>query len=128
MASNARFMSVLISDDCRKEDNGKDIAIGIYTGSIISSAIPIVLPTLALRFEVVPAKNKYDNVIVFVKKPDGNDLAHIKASLEFKHANAPGAFFLKFGPVSFDVEGTYRIFLGMDEEAEPISEFIVRIE
>lgn len=52
--------NVVICDDIRREDNGKNMLIGVYSGSIIVSGFPANLSLAAwIRFElagVTPAK------------------------------------------------------------------------
>ncbi len=125
MASTYRLVSVVLADDARKEDSGKDILIGIYSGSIVAAKIPVVLPTFALWFEIRPNKTKYTNVAAKIQKPDGNDLARIQAELGFTTTAYNASFFFKLSPLIIETTGEHKIFLGMDEELEYISSFIV---
>jgi hypothetical protein len=113
-----RLISTIISDDCRKEDSGKDIIIGVYTGGIYSVKVPFILPTLAVRFEILPSKLKYENVKFILRDTTEKNIAIVSGKLEFSKINSPGAFFFKFGPVTFAKEGEHGLWLGMDEDPD----------
>jgi hypothetical protein len=40
------FIFVLICDDVRKEDNGKELLIGVYSGGIVVPSLPTFLPVV----------------------------------------------------------------------------------
>jgi hypothetical protein len=126
MAFNYKFVSAILCDDCRKEVNGKDIAIGIYTGSILSPQIPFMLPTFFVRFEVIPSKHLYTNVAFDMKSPDGEAFLQARGKVEFTEINLTGGFFFRFSPVIFEKEGEYKSFLGMDDEQEMVHQIVVR--
>jgi 4-hydroxy-3-methylbut-2-en-1-yl diphosphate synthase IspG/GcpE len=119
------FESVIVADDCRKEDNGKDIAIGIYTGSVISTVLPFALPQMAVRFVVRPEKLRYDNVHFSLKNPDGKNLVEVRGSIAVSRLDIPGVFVFKFGPVVFEKAGRYTLHLGMDADETEVSSFLV---
>jgi hypothetical protein len=125
MASKAKFTSLLVCDDCRKEDNGKDIAIGIYTGSLLFVSFPAMVPYMAFRFEVIPVQKEYGNIQVVLQKEDGKEILRIQGGAVFSSINEPGSFFFKVGPVAFENEGTFKVLLGMDEDPEEVAHFKV---
>lgn len=45
-----RQASVTICDDVRREDNGKEIHIGVYSGGIVVPVVPFILPRLCFVF------------------------------------------------------------------------------
>ena len=116
MSQRVNLISTIISDDCRKEDNGKDIIIGVYTGGIFSAAVPFILPTLAVRFEIIPTKLSYERIKFILRDTVENDIVMATGKLSFNRINFPGAFFFKFGPVKFEKEGQHSLWLGMDED------------
>jgi hypothetical protein len=118
MSPRVNLISTIISDDCRKEDNGKDIIIGVYTGGIFSGAVPFILPTLAVRFEIIPAKLVYERVKFVLRDTVEKDIVMARGKLSFNRINLPAAFFFKFGPVKFEKEGQHSLWLGMDEDPE----------
>jgi hypothetical protein len=128
MASTYQLRSLILADDARREDNGKEILIGVYSGSIVTPQIPLLLPTFALRFEMMTTKKKYDRVQVLMNGPDGNIVFRIEGSLEFGSSDFPSSFFFKVSPIQFQKEGTYTVLLGMDEEPEIVTSFAVVLQ
>ena len=118
MSSTMHLVSTIISDDCRKEDSGKDIIIGVYTGGIYSIEVPFLLPTLAVRFEILPSKLTYEKVTFILRDTAEKDMVIAFGKLEFNKINSPAAFFFKFGPVTFAKEGQHGLWLGMDEDPD----------
>jgi hypothetical protein len=100
-----RLLSTIVSDDCRREDNGKDIIIGVYTEGIHSAQIPFVLPTLSVRFEILPTKLKYEHVKLILKNTIDENMSVVTGRLEFNKIDSRSAFFFKFGPVTFTKYG-----------------------
>ena len=127
MASNYTYVSTLICDDCRKEDTGKYIAIGIYPGSIVTPQLPLLMPILAIRFEVVPDKRRYENVTATIKDPEGRETVRVGGIIEFSQANVPSSFFFRISPVLFQNEGKHTVSLAMDGELDEIYEFKVQV-
>ena len=126
MASAYEYVSTIICDDCRREDNGKDIAIGIYAGSIASVGVPVFLPTFAFRFEIVPKKLRYENVTVIVKDRDDVEVLRVGGTIAFADANHSLAFFFKSASIFFPKEGQYTVFLAMDDEPKEVYKFEVQ--
>ena len=123
MASNYTYVSTLICDDCRKEDTGKDIAIGIYVGSIVTQQLPLLMPIFAIRFEVVPDKRRYENVTAIIKDPEGRETVRVGGIIEFNQINVPSSFFFRISSVLFQNEGKHTVSLAMDGELDEIYEF-----
>jgi hypothetical protein len=118
MSSRLRLVSTIISEDCRRENSGKDIIIGVYTGGIFSREIPFMIPTLAVRFEIIPSKLVYENVKFFLRDTAEKDIVMATGKVGFNEINHPAAFFFKFGAVKFEKEGQHSLWLGMDEDPD----------
>lgn len=114
MTVSYKLVSVLIADDVRKETSGKDIAIGIYSGVIICTTIPTVLPTFALRFEIIPTKQRYDKVICKIRDPQLDDIMTYTGVIKVANLDYYSAFSMRFSPFIINVTGRYTIHLGMD--------------
>jgi hypothetical protein len=121
MSTTHKFVSLIICDDCRREDNGKEILIGTYAGSMLVNAVPLTLPTFALRIEIIPKQKEYKKTIAILKNPRGEDVFRVEGSVVVPHTDLPASFSFKVSPVIIVMTGEYKIFLGMDEEPEEIA-------
>ena len=73
-AETFSFRSFLLCEDIRIETTGKEILIGVYSGSVTTTQLPVFFPMLAFRLEVMASKSRYDLVNLEIKKPDGTVL------------------------------------------------------
>lgn len=121
MATTYKFVSLIMCDDCRREDNGKDILIGTYSGTMISPIIPFLLPTFALRFEIIPKQREYKKTIALMKTPNGEEIFRIEGNLVINRPEFAATFFYKVSPLTIVMAGEYKIYLGLDEEPEEIA-------
>jgi hypothetical protein len=55
--------SVIICDDVRREQNGKDILIGVYSGDILVQNFPFILP-LSMWMEYAPPKSGPNDIFI----------------------------------------------------------------
>ncbi len=125
MATTYKFVSLIVCDDCRREDSGKDILIGAYAGSMQSTAIPFLMPTFALRFEIIPNKKEYKQVIAILRNPAGEEVFRVEGTLGTHRTDLPASFFYRVSPVMLTTTGEYKILLGMDEDPEEVATFHV---
>jgi hypothetical protein len=125
MATTHKLVSLIMCDDCRREDNGKDILIGTYSGSMLSPTIPFVLPTFALRFEIIPKQREYKRTIAIMKNPKGEEIFRVEGSLVINRPEFAATFFYKISPLMIVMSGEYKVYLGMDEEPEEIASLTV---
>lgn len=56
---SARIVSLIVCDDVRKEINGKDLLIGVYSGDVVVASYPAVIQA-ALWIEVEAETGAYD--------------------------------------------------------------------
>jgi hypothetical protein len=123
MPTTYRLVSLIICDDCRREDNGKDIIIGTYTGAMISPTLPVILPTFVLRFEIIPHQREYQRTIAFMRSPRGDEMFRVEGALIISRPDFGASFFYKVSPLMITVPGDHTIHLGLDEEPEQIAVF-----
>src|SRR6266487_6946441 len=57
------IQSVVICDDVRREQNGKDLLIGVYSGDILVQAFPFTLP-LSMWMEYAPPKPGLNDIFI----------------------------------------------------------------
>jgi hypothetical protein len=127
VAENYKIRSVIICDDIRREDNGKEICIGVYAGIIITSRFPAVLAKLSVRMEFEDLPAGVHSVDIEVVDPRGNKVFSVSGEIEAPSIAEPGALSLGQGPVILPVEGKYTIRFGFDNHIRPVSRFLVRL-
>jgi hypothetical protein len=125
MATTHRLISLIMCDDCRREDNGKDIIIGTYTGAMISPSIPVLLPTFTLRFEIIPHQLQYKKTIAIMKNPRNEELFRVEGELAVGRLEFGASFFYRVSPLVITMTGPHTIHLGLDEEPEQVGTLTV---
>lgn len=122
MPTTYKFVSLVMCDDCRREDNGREILIGTYAGGIASTVVPFILPTFALRFEIIPMQKEYRKMVATMKNPKDEDVFRAEGiGLQIERPQFPASFFFKVSPLMIAMTGEYKVFLGMDEEPEQVA-------
>jgi len=65
------YLDAIYCDDIRHETNGKLTLIGVYSGSMVASELPITLPKLCIVAKVVsPLKDEFDVLKVEIRVDD----------------------------------------------------------
>lgn len=125
MATTYKLVSLIVCDDCRREDTGKDIIIGTYTGAMISPTLPVLLPTFVLRFEIIPHQQEYKKTIALMKNPLGEEMFRVEGMLGVSRPQFGASFFYKVSPLMITMAGDHTIHLGLDEEPEQVAVFTI---
>jgi hypothetical protein len=125
MPTTYKFISIVMCDDARREDNGKEILIGTYSGSMLVPAVPYVLPSFAMRFEIIPIRTEYRKVIALLKNPKNEDVFRLEGALAVARPNIQASFFYRASPVLLATTGEYKVFLGMDEDPEEVGSLTI---
>lgn len=98
--------SVIICDDIRREDNGKQMLIGIYVGSIEVSSFPINL-ALAIWIEHKPTAVGETDIEVRFLGPSDAQLFHSSFHAKF-HATERSSVGMGSIPLQFQGPGDLR--------------------
>jgi len=125
MAKDYDVLFFLAADDVRKEDNGKDIIIGVYNESMIVPTIPAALPTFTLWFQTKIRKLHFEKIKAHINDPSDKELVRIEGTIQFDNLIFPATFSLKVSPLLLSAFGIYSVFLGMDSEEEKVGQFEV---
>ena len=60
-----RYAHAIFCDDIRQEVSGKTTMVGIYTGQLVASEIPCVLPKICIALSLVtPIGRNFEEIIV----------------------------------------------------------------
>jgi len=128
MASTYKLVSTIIADDIRKENNGKEIIIGVYTGVIIVPTIPAILPTFFVRFEIKPNKLQYKKASCKILNADDFDFLTSVGKISIATIEQNASFSFRFSPLVIEKVGIYKIYLGMDGPIRKVSSFEVTMK
>lgn len=126
MSSDFEFISCIIADDIRTESNGKHIIVGAYSGAILIDAVPFTGGRVAVRFEVIAKKKKYDKVECTITGPDNTLWAKEESNeIETMYLQFPISFIFTELRGTFITSGEYKISLAMDGPARKVAKFAV---
>lgn len=118
MAITHKF--TLICDDVRQENNGKFIAIGIYSSNMTVPQFPFALPYLTFfmfinsdRAGNFPFRMHLENMENGQRLVEGMGMMGVQRP-------GLGASAMRVGPLQFQAAGTYNFVVTIDGEREPI--------
>ena len=89
MASNFTLRSMIICDDLRREDNGKDIIIGVYNDDLVFGSFPGAVSALFFRVAFVTPLTGEQEFTFLITSADNKNLVDIKNG-KFKPHDRPG--------------------------------------
>jgi hypothetical protein len=126
MANKLHIRSVIICDDVRREDNGKEILIGVYNGVILVPRFPSVLRQLIVRIEYewkgVPA-HKFKATVT---AEGGQKILEADGQTTLVSPDDPAAISIGAGPIRFEKQTQFNIRFGIDGPPRKIGWFSVR--
>jgi hypothetical protein len=107
--------SVIICDDVRREDNGKEILIGVYNDKIvIDRQPPFLLPTLCVRF-VMKIDSGEHKIDLSITGPDRNEIVKLTTNINVPTAEYLTAVSFRLTPFAITSLGNYHINLELGE-------------
>lgn len=101
---HVELLTALVCDDVRREDNGKEILIGVYTGAIAMPKLPANLP-LCLWLHLQTHGNGEIKLEFRVIGPAEKELAHGEAMVGFVDSDLPASLALPKLPLALESEG-----------------------
>ena len=118
LAEEYSVVSVITCDDIRREDNGKEILIGIYIGNItIDTDVPALLPTFCIRIVIrwkLPGSYK---ILGFIVAPDGNQIVKFGGDITIPPDQSLSSASFKISPFIIPAFGRYEIRMGTQESS-----------
>lgn len=117
----------MICDDVRKEDNNKELIIGLYTDDIIIPSLPALLPILTFRVVIRATKPVEWKILFEVIGPE-NEGVWLKGGTNINIADPQKRVVMihPVVPAVFKVEGEYRVALGINGKPKKIGAFMVK--
>ncbi len=101
--------SMIFCDEVRMENNGKEIAIGIYPGRMTLPALPFVIPLLTIRFELFFNASPVDDFSIKITDPLGNNIIEQKRPLSFVDWSMPGTLSIMLEGLIVSSAGSYGV-------------------
>jgi hypothetical protein len=119
-----KITSIIVCDDIRTENTGKDILIGVYR-DIIVDKFPTALQKLCFRISVQfeePVTEVENNFKIL--DPYGNEIISINQSMPVSETAINIA--VAASPFTIPGPGSYRVLFGLNKEAEEIYSFQIK--
>jgi hypothetical protein len=110
----------LLCDDIRREDNGKLLVIGMYTGSIGLPQIPFLIPSLTFVLLMESDRPGHWGMKFKIQHLEtGRAMVEGSGGISVQQ---PGLIVspIKFGNVQFQAVGDYNFVFTIEEHADPI--------
>jgi Family of unknown function (DUF6941) len=126
MAKRLHIRSVIICDDIRREDNGKELLIGVYSGVIIAPRLPAVLRQMACRIEYEWNGSLTHSFKLAVTTADDKTIVEATGDAALSNPADPAGLSISLGPIHFDAPAKFKIKFGIDGPARQIGWFAVR--
>lgn len=120
-----RILNTLVCDDVRLENNGKEILIGVYNGTVIIDSVPAFFPTFSIRVLVKPTEIREYNINGAITAPSGLAAAQFSGKLNVLTTKFLMTFSLKISPLIINELGEYHVKIGIDAPIEEIYAFNV---
>jgi hypothetical protein len=121
-------VSALICDDVRREINGKEILIGVYTRPYIVPQLPFKLIQLVVRMEMFFDGDKVDLMELRLQSPPGKIIYETSGPIPFTDWDDYGSVSVSIPGLEFDESGLYKIELSFGKEWFLIREIEVRTQ
>ena len=122
-----KVTSVLVCDQVRREDNGKEIIIGVYRDSIIVPRIPTVIPMLTFRITAQVDHTEFKNMKFSVIGPSRHKLLDYEGETSVDNSHEP--LIVVFSALTPELQkaGLYTIKFGLDSQLRKVGHFNVRL-
>lgn len=125
MSKDYKFEHLLICDDIRREANGKEIIIGLYTEDIVCSSLPTTIPMLTFRIFLSLTKPLTANFELNVKAPNNQIILHAEGQANSGVGQKHAVLVFPFIPVQFSSAGEYSVFFAVDKREQKVATFNV---
>jgi Family of unknown function (DUF6941) len=116
------ILHALVCDDARREDNGKDILIGVYSSDIRVTRFPITL-RLVLWLQAMIKSTDPVKLELQVLGPNNAQLATANIELEVPRPDSVGS--IPLGPMSVQIQSEGALVFKMRDASESTWEQIL---
>ena len=127
MKRKLHIRAITICDDMRREDNGKEILIGVYNGIILLPRFPAALRQLCIRVEYEWTGAPKHSFKLVVTSEDGKIvLLESEGESELGNPSDPAVIGIGVGPIHFAKPTRFNIRFGVEGPPRPVGWFAVR--
>jgi hypothetical protein len=109
MSLSVQFNAVVVCDDVRKEQSGKDILIGVYGSLIQIHALPSAM-NLAFWMEITAKKQGINQIHFRILFPNPEQKIEFGVRVEITDIKIPFGMFTPQFPCTIDREGQIRLY------------------
>ena len=102
------FQSIILCDDIRREDNGKLLLVGVYSGDIIPSSFPAFLSLRLYMMYDAKRTDKHDLDILFCL--DEHEVARLDGTVIQNDMNYPVQMVLPSVPIDIAEPSVLTVF------------------
>jgi hypothetical protein len=120
-----QILNTIVCDDVRIENNGKEILIGVYNGTVIVDSVPTLLPTFGIRILVKPTEIREYNINGAIIGPSGLAAAQFSGKMNVLTTKFLATFSLRISPLFINELGDYQVKIGIDAPIEGVYTFNV---
>jgi hypothetical protein len=117
---------VIICDDMRREENGKEILIGVYNEEIIAARFPAVIISAVFRVAVHQERDDFKTARILVKNPDGTTMFDVSQPIMSQTRKIPCVYSFGMVTPTFATAGSYEINFSLDDEMRTVGSLRVR--
>ncbi|MER9300464.1 hypothetical protein NKI38_28895 [Mesorhizobium sp. M0621] len=120
--------SVIICEDARKEDNGKEMLIGVYNDVVVVGSFPAIIDRLFVRLSIDCDPDYEGDYSFSLTGPRKQEILKIAEKVGKQPDDEPGRVF-GFGMRGFPAqdEGYYDIHFALGKVPKKIGSFVVRM-
>lgn len=120
--------SLLICDDVRKEETGKEILIGVYSGKIITrSPLPVTMAKLCFWIGFMANFTGDRDIHMQIISPSDKKIMEANGNVNVIQ-EGKSSLSVPFSPVQLPEEGVYSVRFGMGRPPRKIGVFEVKHE
>lgn len=109
----------LFCEDVRREDNGKEMLIGVYSGDIRAGTFPTVIH-LVIWMQIISLQSGEAPIEIRLLNKNNDQVFHAGGQIDFRKAYAIGS--VHFGPVRVPLSSEDELRLEIREHAGPWTE------
>lgn len=121
-----KVVSFLLCEDVRREMNGKETLIGVYSRDIIVKEFPVRLAQLVIRIVLEIEKN-FDEFKLSIIQPNKQKLLEMSGTGEPPNLDDWVHFPFKFSMAEFPDAGLYVVRIALDGRWRKAGQFNVRL-
>ena len=122
-----KITSVLICDQIRREDNGKEIIIGVYRDVIIVPSLPCTMPSITFRVSATLEHTNFKTMRLSVIGPTRHKYFEYESDISILEVDEPLIVISASTAPKISEAGVYTIKVSLDGPLRKIGQFSVRL-